>query len=53
MTIESLPIEQAGIPTPTDQWTWDDLRAAAAKLNDPAKSQYGWLLAAYALGSRR
>ncbi|TGD86691.1 ABC transporter substrate-binding protein [Mycolicibacterium sp. CH28] len=38
--------EQAGVAPPTDQWTWDDFRAAAAKLTDPAKGQYGWLLPA-------
>ncbi|AQT81397.1 ABC transporter substrate-binding protein [Mycolicibacterium litorale] len=38
--------EQAGIAPPTDQWTWDDFRSAAAKLTDPAKGQYGWLVPA-------
>jgi multiple sugar transport system substrate-binding protein len=32
----------AGIPFPTANWTWDDLRAAAQKLTDPAKKQFGW-----------
>ena len=32
----------AGIPFPTANWTWDDLRAAAKKLTDPAKKQFGW-----------
>ena len=27
-------------------WTWDDFRAAAAKLTDPSKGQYGWLIPA-------
>jgi multiple sugar transport system substrate-binding protein len=33
---------EAGIPFPTANWTWQDLRAAAAKLTDPAKKQFGW-----------
>ncbi|MDT5264031.1 MAG: multiple sugar transport system substrate-binding protein [Mycobacterium sp.] len=36
----------AGIEPPTANWTWDDFRAAAAKLTDPAKGQYGWLIPA-------
>ena len=32
----------AGIPFPTASWTWQDLRAAAAKLTDPSKKQFGW-----------
>ncbi|MFF0267722.1 extracellular solute-binding protein [Kribbella sp. NPDC004536] len=32
----------AGVPYPTDQWTWDDLRAAAKKLTNPATSTYGY-----------
>jgi multiple sugar transport system substrate-binding protein len=32
----------AGIPFPTANWTWDDLRSAAKKLTDPAKKQFGW-----------
>jgi multiple sugar transport system substrate-binding protein len=36
----------AGIPAPTPAWTWDDFRAAAAKLTDPSKGQYGWLIPA-------
>jgi multiple sugar transport system substrate-binding protein len=32
----------AGIPFPSATWTWDDLRAAAQKLTDPAKKQFGW-----------
>ncbi len=34
----------AGIPEPTDAWTWDDLKAAAEKLtdlSDPQKPIYG------------
>jgi multiple sugar transport system substrate-binding protein len=34
--------QQAGIPFPTANWTWQDLRTAAAKLTDPAKKQFGW-----------
>lgn len=36
----------AGVAPPTAQWTWDDFRAAAAKLTDPAKQQYGWTIPA-------
>jgi multiple sugar transport system substrate-binding protein len=36
----------AGIAPPTATWTWDDFRAAAAKLTDPSKGQYGWLIPA-------
>jgi multiple sugar transport system substrate-binding protein len=36
----------AGVPLPTADWTWDDFRAAAAKLTDPAKGQFGWLIPA-------
>lgn len=32
---------QAGIAEPTDDWTWDDLKAAAAELSDPANNVYG------------
>ena len=31
----------AGIAPPSPTWTWDDFRAAAAKLTDSAKGQYG------------
>src|SRR4051794_35017817 len=34
--------DQAGIPHPTADWTWDDLRAAAKKLTDPGAKQFGW-----------
>ena len=34
--------DQAGIPYPTANWTWDDFRAAAQKLTDPAAKQFGW-----------
>lgn len=36
----------AGIEPPNENWTWDDFRSAAAKLTDPAKGQYGWLIPA-------
>jgi multiple sugar transport system substrate-binding protein len=36
----------AGVAPPTKDWTWDDFRAAAAKLTDPSKGQYGWLIPA-------
>jgi multiple sugar transport system substrate-binding protein len=36
----------AGIAPPTPTWTWDDFRAAAAKLTDSSKGQYGWLIPA-------
>ena len=36
----------AGIAPPSPTWTWDDFRSAAAKLTDPAKGQYGWLIPA-------
>jgi multiple sugar transport system substrate-binding protein len=32
----------AGIPFPTANWTWQDLRSAAKKLTDPSKKQFGW-----------
>lgn len=38
--------QEAGIPTPTATWTWDDFRAAAKALTDPAKKQTGWSYAA-------
>jgi multiple sugar transport system substrate-binding protein len=31
----------AGVPPPSPQWTWDDFRAIAKKLTDPAKHIYG------------
>jgi multiple sugar transport system substrate-binding protein len=36
--------DAAGVSYPTDDWTWDDLRAAAIKLTDPSKNQYGFYL---------
>ncbi|MFI9593919.1 ABC transporter substrate-binding protein [Nonomuraea sp. NPDC052265] len=35
--------DKGGVAYPTADWTWDDLRAAAKKLTDPAKKQYGLL----------
>ncbi|MEV0345163.1 sugar ABC transporter substrate-binding protein [Nonomuraea sp. NPDC050680] len=29
------------VPYPADDWTWNDFKAAAAKLSDPAKGVYG------------
>jgi len=34
--------DAAGIEPPTPDWTWDDFRAAAAKLTDSANKQFGW-----------
>ncbi len=33
--------DEAGLDYPTDDWTWDDLTAAAAELSDPANNVYG------------
>ncbi|ACU73558.1 extracellular solute-binding protein family 1 [Catenulispora acidiphila DSM 44928] len=33
--------QAAGLSEPTNTWTWDDFRAAAKKLTDPAKNVYG------------
>jgi multiple sugar transport system substrate-binding protein len=33
---------KAGIPEPTEQWSWQDFRDAAKKLTDPAQKTYGW-----------
>lgn len=32
----------AGVQPPTDQWTWDDFRAAAKKLTDRSENVYGY-----------
>jgi multiple sugar transport system substrate-binding protein len=37
---------EAGVAPPTPEWTWDDFRSAAAKLTDPAKGQFGFLIPA-------
>ncbi len=34
--------EKAGLSAPTPDWTWDDFRAAAKALTDPATKQFGW-----------
>lgn len=41
-----LLFKQAGISPPTPSWTWDDFRAAAKKLTNPAAKQYGWAIPA-------
>jgi multiple sugar transport system substrate-binding protein len=33
--------DKAGVKYPDASWTWDDMRAAAKKLTDPAKGVYG------------
>jgi multiple sugar transport system substrate-binding protein len=33
--------KQAGLPTPSPDWTWDDVRTAAKALTDPSKQQFG------------
>ncbi|MEU1724738.1 sugar ABC transporter substrate-binding protein [Nonomuraea sp. NPDC005692] len=35
--------DAAGLAHPTADWTWDDVKAAARKLTDPAKKQFGIL----------
>jgi multiple sugar transport system substrate-binding protein len=34
--------DEAGVAPPNDNWTYDDLLAAAQKLTNPAKNQYGF-----------
>nr|WP_042179942.1 ABC transporter substrate-binding protein [Kibdelosporangium sp. MJ126-NF4]CEL14110.1 probable sugar transporter sugar binding lipoprotein [Kibdelosporangium sp. MJ126-NF4]CTQ88477.1 probable sugar transporter sugar binding lipoprotein [Kibdelosporangium sp. MJ126-NF4] len=34
--------DKAGVAYPTENWTWDDFRAAAKKLTDPATTTYGY-----------
>ena len=34
--------EQAGVPEPTNDWTWEDFRAAAKQLTDPGSKTFGW-----------
>jgi multiple sugar transport system substrate-binding protein len=36
--------DAAGVEYPTADWTWDDLRAAAEKLNNPDAGVYGMVL---------
>ncbi|MFC7496265.1 MULTISPECIES: ABC transporter substrate-binding protein [unclassified Nocardioides] len=33
--------DEAGLDYPTEDWTWDDFRTAAAELTDPARNQFG------------
>ncbi|BCY11974.1 ABC transporter substrate-binding protein [Actinoplanes sp. L3-i22] len=33
--------DKAGLAYPTDQWSWEDFRAAAKKLTDPKTNTYG------------
>jgi multiple sugar transport system substrate-binding protein len=33
--------DAAGMAYPTDEWSWDDFRAAAKKLTDAGRNQYG------------
>jgi multiple sugar transport system substrate-binding protein len=35
-------LRAAGVPFPTPDWTWNDLRSAAKKLTDPSTKQFGW-----------
>jgi multiple sugar transport system substrate-binding protein len=34
--------DAAGVDYPTDEWSWDDFRAAAKKLTDPSSETYGY-----------
>jgi multiple sugar transport system substrate-binding protein len=34
--------DDAGLAYPNDQWTWDDFRAAAKALTDPAEKRFGF-----------
>jgi len=38
--------QKAGVAPPSPTWTWDDFRAAAKRLTDPATKQFGWSYAA-------
>ena len=33
--------DDAGVSYPTDDWTWDDMLAAAKKITDPKQNRYG------------
>ncbi len=33
--------DAAGVAYPTDDWTWEDFRVAAAALTDPSRNQFG------------
>jgi ABC-type glycerol-3-phosphate transport system substrate-binding protein len=39
--------DEAGIPYPTNDWTWEDLRKNAKALTDPTKNQFGIELPVY------
>ncbi|MDF2680949.1 MAG: sugar transporter substrate-binding protein [Brevibacillus sp.] len=34
--------DEAGVPQPTESWTWDDFKAAAKQLTKPEKKQFGF-----------
>ncbi|WP_432543303.1 ABC transporter substrate-binding protein [Kineococcus sp. SYSU DK002] len=34
--------DRAGVPHPTEDWTWEEFRAAAKQLTDPASQTYGY-----------
>lgn len=34
--------DQAGVDYPTDEWSWDEFRAAAKALTDPSNETYGY-----------
>jgi multiple sugar transport system substrate-binding protein len=34
--------DQAGVEYPTEEWSWDDFRAAAKQLTDPSNETYGY-----------
>ncbi|MEO6083358.1 MAG: ABC transporter substrate-binding protein [Umezawaea sp.] len=34
--------DEAGVAYPTESWTWDDFRTAAARLSAPNDNRYGW-----------
>jgi multiple sugar transport system substrate-binding protein len=37
---------QAGVPTPSPDWTWDDVRSAAKTVTDPANKVFGMVFPA-------
>jgi multiple sugar transport system substrate-binding protein len=39
--------DAAGVDYPTSDWTWDDARAAAEQINDPANDVYGLFTAVH------
>jgi multiple sugar transport system substrate-binding protein len=36
--------DKAGVPYPQEGWTWEEFRASAEKLTDPANNQFGCVL---------